>query len=82
MLHLKPTSDILDKRKKIKNIWTFQRWQLFAFAQDRATYTCDEDYTIVGVATVTCQASGRWSGKTQALDPPRGHPIQEHYSRN
>ena len=48
------------------------------YFQDRATYTCDEDYTIVGLATVTCQASGRWSGKTRALGPSRGH----HYSRN
>ena len=38
----------------------------YLFVQDRATYTCDEDYTIVGVATVTCQASGRWSGEILA----------------
>ena len=38
----------------------------YLFVQDRATYTCDEDYTIVGVATVTCQASGRWSGEIRA----------------
>ena len=35
----------------------------YLFLQDQATYTCDEGFTIVGVATVTCQASGRWSGE-------------------
>ena len=33
--------------------------------QDRASYSCHQGYTVVGVEVLTCQASGRWSG-----DPP------------
>ena len=36
------------------------------YCQDRATYSCDQGFTIVGVATVSCQASGRWSGSAPA----------------
>ena len=38
----------------------------YLLSQDRATYSCDEGFTIVGVATVSCQASGRWSGSAPA----------------
>ena len=32
--------------------------------QDEASYSCHEGFTLVGVSTLTCQASGRWSGVT------------------
>ena len=41
--------------------------------QDSAVYSCDEGFTLVGVRSHTCQASGRWSGRAPECGEWRGN---------
>merc|ERR1719192_2077422 len=60
--------------------------------KDLATYSCDSGFQIVGVGRRSCQASGRWSGRTPSCRKSSGGakspfycsapPIIEHASHN
>merc|ERR1719204_1056990 len=47
--------------------------------QDRAVYTCDEGYQIVGVEKVVCQTSGQWSGEQPTCKHSSGGAHSPYY---